>query len=129
MSKGAISTGHFSPDELSDALVALLTEFQHANFEERQAALQAGAEVFKGEVERATPRDTGEMAQSWEIKTKYKDRRYVGSTKTVNGIPLSNILEYAEKSPHAGFIRRAFDSSENAIFDAIKKSLQNGGKN
>lgn len=145
MSKKAITTGHLSLNELPETLVGLLTDYQHANFETRQRAIQAGAEVFKEQIEQATPRDTGEMAASWQIKTKYKDRRYVGNTKVANGnvhrktkgggkgearsnVPLSNVLEYGENSPHAGFIRRTFDSSENAIFDAIKKTLQNGGK-
>ena len=39
-----------------------------------------------------------------------------------------NVLEYSEKSPHYGFIRRCFDSTEPQIFAAIKKTLDNGGK-
>lgn len=132
MGKG-ITTSKIPLDALSDALSQILTDFQHASFEVRQDAVQAGAEVFKSSVEAATPHDTGDMARSWEIKTKYKDRRYVGNSKTVSGggknnIPLSNVLEYGEKSPHNGFIRRCFDGAEAQIFDAIKKTIQNGGK-
>jgi hypothetical protein len=96
--------------------------------------------VFKQAVENDTPKDTGEMAASWTIKTKYKDRRYVGNTKTAKGnvhqktkdgskgearegVPLSNVLEYSEKSPHYGFIRRCFDANETAIFETIKNKL------
>ena len=75
MSKRTISTGRLALDELPDALSEILTEYQHANFETRQKAVQAGAEVFKDAVEQATPRDTGAMAQSWQIKDNYKDRR------------------------------------------------------
>lgn len=130
----SISTGKIALEDMPDALTEILTDFQRSSFDVRQNAVQAGAEVFKSAVEQATPRDTGGMADSWEIKTKYKDRRYVGNTKTVNGgdkenIPLSNVLEYAEKSPHAGFIRRCFDSTEPQVFDAIKKTIQNGGSN
>lgn len=133
MGKG-ITTSKLPLDALPDALSQILTDFQHASFDVRQTAVQAGAEVFKSAVEQATPRgDTGDMAQSWTVKTKYKDRRYVGNTKTVSGggkenIPLSNVLEYGEKSPHNGFIRRCFDSTEAQIFDTIKKTIQNGGK-
>ena len=101
--------------------------------------------MFKSAVESATPIDTGEMARSWKIKTKYKDRRYVGNTRVAKGVvhrktkdgskgearegvPLSNVLEYSEKSPHYGFIRRCFDNIEPQIFAAIKKTLDNGGK-
>lgn len=136
-----ITTCHF--DKLPSELQNLLNDYLHTNFTQRQKAVQAGAEVFKSAIESATPKDTGKMAQSWEIKTKYKDRRYVGNTrvassdvrrKTKGGgkgearkdVPLSNVLEYSEKSPHYGFIRQCFDSNETAIFNAIKNNL-NGG--
>ena len=67
-----ITTSRFSLEELPDALEQILTEYQSAMFDTRQEALQAGAEVFKSAVESATPIDTGEMARSWKIKTKYK---------------------------------------------------------
>lgn len=134
-----------SPDQLPGKLDDLLSDFLHSSFGTRQDALQAGAEVFRDAVAAATPQDTGEMAESWAIKTKYKDRRYVGNTKTAKGfvhrktkkggkgeartgVPLSNVLEYADNSPHKGFIRRCFDSNESQIFAAIKNKLNNGGK-
>lgn len=141
-----ITTSRIALSELPAALSEILTEYQSANFETRQAAVQAGAEVFKSSVESVTPRDTGEMARSWQIKDKYKDRRYVGNTRVATGkvrrkkrngqkgearegVPLSNVLEYGEKSPHNGFIRRCFDSTEPQIFAAIKNTLKNGGNN
>lgn len=144
MAGKGISTGNIPLDKMSDAMSQILTDYQHAMFETRQEALQAGAEVFKEAVEAATPRDTGEMAQSWQIKDKYKDRRYVGNSRVVSGnvrrktidgtkgearsdVPLSNILEYSD-NPHNGFIRNCFDSTEPQIFEAIKKTLNNGGK-
>lgn len=119
-------------EEFTKELDNIFADYIHQSFDERQKALQAGAEVFKTAIENATPQDTGEMARSWEIKDKYKDRRYVGNTKTVNGggkegIPLSNVLEYKEGSKHYGFIRQTFESTEPQIFDTIKKSLSNGG--
>ena len=137
--------GKIIPDQLPEKLDGILSEFLHSSFDTRQEALQAGAEVFKDAVAAATPKDTGEMAESWAIKTKYKDRRYVGSTRVAKGVvhrkkkgggkgearegvPLSNVLEYAENSPHKGFIRRCFDSTEPQIFAAIKSKLNNGGK-
>ena len=137
--------GKITPDQLPEKLDGILSEFLYSSFDTRQEALQAGAEVFKDAVAAATPKDTGEMAESWAIKTKYKDRRYVGSTRVAKGVvhrkkkgggkgearegvPLSNVLEYAENSPHKGFIRRCFDSTEPQIFAAIKSKLNNGGK-
>lgn len=144
MANKGISTGHIALDELPEALTRIFTAFQHANFEARQQAVQKGAEVFKDAVEAVTPRDTGEMAQSWQIKTKYKDRRYVGNTRVASGdvrrktkdgskgearqdVPLSNVLEYGD-NPHNGFIRRCFDETEPQIFEAIKNTIKNGGK-
>ena len=118
MANKGISTGHIPLGELPDALTGLLTDL--------------------------TPRDTGEMAQSWQIKTKYKDRRYVGNTRVASGdvrrktkdgskgearsgVPLSNVLEYSD-NPHNGFIRRCFDEAEPQIFEAIKNTIKNGGK-
>lgn len=124
--------------QLPNELDKIFADFVRSSFEVRQEALQAGAEVCKTALENATPRDTGEMAKSWKIKTQYKDRRYVGNTKTVSGkgadgryreeIPLSNVLEYKQGSKHYGFIRNTFEQSENQIFDAIKNKISNGGK-
>ncbi|MBQ7978119.1 MAG: HK97 gp10 family phage protein [Clostridia bacterium] len=129
---------NISIEQISGELDKIFADFMHSSFEQRQQAIQAGAEVFKNAVESATPKDTGEMSRSWEIKDKYKDRRYVGNTKTVNGkgkdgryregIPLSNILEYTEGGKHYGFIRKTYDQVEPQIFDAIKNKLSNGGK-
>lgn len=132
-----------SLDDLPSELQNVLSDYLHTNFAQRQKALQAGAEVFKSAIESATPKDTGKMAQSWQIKDKYADRRFVGNTRVASGdvrrktkgggkgearkdVPLSNVLEYSEKSPHYGFIRQCFDSTETAIFNAIKNNL-NGG--
>lgn len=140
---------NIKPDQLPEKLDDILSEFLHSSFDVRQEALQAGAEVFKDAVAAATPKDTGEMAESWAIKKKYKDRRYVGNTRVAKsvvhrkdtdtdgnkikgeareGVPLSNVLEYAENSKHKGFIRRCFDSTEPQIYAAIKNKLNNGGK-
>ena len=128
------------PKELNE----IFNDFVSQSFEVRQQALQAGAEVFKAAIEDATPKDTGEMSRSWKIK-KYKDRRYVGNTRVAigkahrktkdgskgearEGVPLSNVLEYGEKSKHYGFIRQCYDASEPQVFDAIKNKLNNGGQ-
>jgi len=131
-------------DEVSSEIDKMLTDFLHTSFEVRQEAVQEGAEVFKSAIEDATPKDTGGMAQSWKIKTKYTDHRYVGNTKTAKGkvyrktkngkrgearegVPLSNVLEYKENSPHYGFIRKCFDENEAKIYQAIKNKIKNGG--
>ena len=127
------------PAELDD----LLTEYLHANYDTRQKAVQAGAEVLVNALEGATPRDTGEMAQSWQIKEKYPDHRYVGNSRTAHGtvkrkrskggaqsnVPLSNVLEYAQNSKHQLFIKQTFDQTEPQIYAAIKNTINNNGGN
>ncbi|MFR1531965.1 MAG: HK97 gp10 family phage protein [Christensenellales bacterium] len=120
----------------------ILTDFLHANFDARQKAVQAGAEVLRGKLEQASPRDTGEFAKSWKIKEQYPNVRYVGNTKTAKGtvnergadgkikrkrenVPLSNVLEYKEGGKP--FIRATADAAESEIFAAIKRTIENGG--
>ena len=60
---------------------------------------------------------------------KYKLKRYVGNTKTVKGkssdtIPLSNILEYASKSPHQGLIKRTYDASIGEMAAAVVAKIK-----
>lgn len=38
-------------------------------------------------------------------------------------------FDVRQNAVQAGFIRRCFDSTEPQVFDAIKKTIQNGGSN
>lgn len=130
--------------ELPQVLEEILDGFLKETFEVRQRAVRAGAEVFKKAIESATPKDTGKMAQSWVVQ-EYSGKCYVGNKclakgkvyrKTKGGkkgearsnVPLSNVLEYSEKSPHYGFIRRTFDEVEPQIYAEIERTIKNGGK-
>ena len=136
--------GKVNLTDIDTALGDILDEYSEQMFDVRQKAIQAGAEVLVKALEQATPRDTGEMAQSWKIKKEYQNHRYVGNTKTAKGavhrkkkgggkgearadVPLSQVLEYGENTKHYGFIRKCFDATEPQIFAAIKNTLNNGG--
>lgn len=118
-------------ENVSSELDKIFNDFIHTSFEKRQEALQAGAEVYIKALEEKAPKGkTGKFAKSFAVKTKYKDRRYVGNTKTVKGggkdsIPLSNILEYDENGKHYGFMRQTYDENESTIFNTIKNKLEN----
>lgn len=106
----------------------IFSDFLNSSFEIRQKAVQKGAEVLKRKAEMASPTNTGDFSSKWAIKTKYKDHRYVGNTKTVSSkekenIPLINILEYSENT---AFLRKTYDACENEIFQAIKNELEGG---
>ena len=115
----------------------IFKEFTHAQFKKRQTALQAGAEVLVKRLEAASPKSSSNNSDSysgcWKISSKYKNMRVVGNTKIAKPskayagkrIPLSNILEYGERSPHRGLIRRTFEESKEEIFQAIKRTLDN----
>ena len=72
--------------DIDTALGDILDEYSEQMFDVRQKAIQAGAEVLVKALEQATPRDTGEMAQSWKTKKEYPNHRYVGNTKTAKGV-------------------------------------------
>lgn len=131
--------------DIDAAINDILDEYSEQMFNVRQKAIQSGAEVLVQALEQATPRDTGEMARSWKIKTGYPNHRYVGNTKTAKGVvhrkkkgggkgeartnvPLSQVLEYSENTKYYGFIRRCFDETEPRIYAAIKNTIKNGGQ-
>ncbi len=114
-------------ENIGDELDQMLNEFLHSSYEKRQEAVQAGAEVMKSALEQASPKDSGEFANSFAIKTKYKDRRYVGNTKTVTakgreGVPLINILEF--KDGGQPFVRNTFEANKDKVYAAIKNKLK-----
>jgi HK97 gp10 family phage protein len=135
MSSKGITIGQFEAE-----IYQIVSELEAACFEARQEAVQAGAEFIKAELVAETPIDTGDMARSWEIKTQYKNHRYVGNTKTVkvhrkkkkggekgelrDGVPLINVLEFAENSPHQGFMRRTFEQNKGKIYKVMKTRLE-----
>ena len=136
---------------LPDVLEDMISEIQGAEYEIRQEAIQAGADILKAALEADSAEmtagsefSTGEYAKSWDMK-RYPDHRYVGNTRIIKGVvhrktksgkkgqaregvPLANVLEYAENSPHTGRIRRCFDQNESRIYEAMKKVISNGGK-
>ncbi len=122
---------HKSIDEQFKDIFKEMTQTLNVDIE---GALTEASEVLKKELELSSPK-SGEIGpslkDSWRIKKQYKRVRYVGNTKTVSGkggknIPLSNILEYAERSPHKGFIRNTFERSKTSIRDVFVNKLKKG---
>lgn len=136
-------------DKLADVLEDMLLEYTQIEYEIRQRAIDLGAAEMVRALEADSPQGaTHEYSKSWKVKDKkYTNHRYVGNTKTAKGVvhrkgkdgkqgdaregvPLSNVLEYAENSPHQGRIRHCFESNKDRIFQAMKNYIknQNGGK-
>lgn len=129
-------------ENFAETVEGILTDYLHSEYDVRQKAVQAGAEVLRDRLAENSPRDTGEFAKSWTIKDKYPNVRYVGNTKTAKGsvnergkdgkinrkrenVPLANVLEYKEGGKP--FIRMTADAAEPEIFNAIKRTIENGG--
>lgn len=138
---------------LETTVSEFFADFVKSSREDRDAALDAGANVLVDKLAAASP-GNGDFKNSWEVATYKSGRKYVHNTKTVNikgtgmekperrnkakategkekathktGIPLSNILEHS-KSPYGKpFIRATADAAETEVFNAIKNKL-NGG--
>ena len=95
-------------------------------------ALDAAQKVLIDNLKAQSPQDSGDYAKSWKSKgKKYKLRRYIGNTKMVKGkggneLPLSNVLEYADKSPHKGHVKRIYEASYNDMMRAAEKKIEEG---
>ena len=116
-------------NNLEVAIADILREYGDVVYQATEEGLTAAEKVLINNLKAGSPKDKGEYAKSWKGKgKKYKLHRYVGNTKTVPGksgeIPLSNILEYATKSPHQGLIKRTYESSINQMAAAVVAEIK-----
>ena len=120
-------------NNLEVAIADILRDYGDVVYQATEEGLTAAEKVLiknlKADSPKSAGKDGGEYAKSWKGKgKKYKLRRYVGNTKMVPGksgeIPLSNILEYAEKSPHQGLIKRTYESSINQMAAAVVAEIK-----
>jgi hypothetical protein len=116
-------------NNLEIAITDILRDYGDVVYQATEEGLTAAEKVLINNLKANSPKDKGKYAKSWKGKGKeYKLHRYVGNTKTVPGksgeIPLSNILEYAEKSPHQGLIKRTYESSINQMAAAVVAEIK-----
>lgn len=116
-------------DNLEVAVAEILEEYGDIIYKATEEGVAAAEKVLIKNLKEKSPKDTGDYARKWKGKgKKYKLKRYVGNTTTVEGkggeIPLSNILEYSEKSPHQGLIKRTYESSVDEMAQAIVNEIK-----
>jgi hypothetical protein len=119
-------------NNLQVAIEDILREYGDVVYKATEEGLTAAEKVLIKNLKADSPKSPGggEYAKSWKGKgKKYKLHRYVVNTKTVNvknsdTIPLSNILEYATKSPHQGQIKRTYESSINQMAAAVVAEIK-----
>lgn len=120
-------------DDLEKSMAAILAEYADQVYLSTEEGLDAAQKVLIGNLSDGSPKDRGRYAKSWAAdKRKYKLMRFVGNTTEVQGkrggkpVPLSNILEYASKSPHKGKIKRIYDQSIKEMVTAVEEELMRG---
>lgn len=126
-------------NSLEVALSDIMEEYGDVIFKVTNEALGAGEKALIKNLKSASPEKKNpppsyikkNYKKNWKgTGKKYKMVRYVGNTTMVpsNGkeMPLSNILEYGSKSPHKGFIKKTYQSSESEIASAIVNEIKKG---
>lgn len=117
-------------NNLEVAIADILREYGDVVYQATEEGLTAAEKVLIKNLKAASPEGPSKKyKKSWKSKgKKYKLKRYVGNTKTVQGksgeIPLSNILEYASKSPHQGKIKRTYEESINEMAAAVVAEIK-----
>lgn len=117
-------------NNLDVAVAELLEEYGDVVYQAAEEGLTAAEKVLIRNLKAASPEGPSkEYKKAWKSKgKKYKLKRYVGNTKTVQGksgeIPLSNILEYSSKSPHQGKIKRTYEQSISEMAAAVVAEIK-----
>ena len=121
------SSGSLRPtlDRLSQAIEEAIGDVTEEVYAAVDAGLDEAARHMEQALEDATPVDTGETKNSWEVDFKYRNVRYINNT-SVNeqGIPIVNLLEFGRKGKP--FVRRVVQAEEDNIINIIKGEIENG---
>lgn len=117
-------------NNLEVAIADILREYGHVVYQATEEGLNAAEKVLIKNLKAVSPKGpSGDYQKSWKGKgKKYKLKRYVGNTKTVQGksgeIPLSNILEYSSKSRHQGLIKQIYEASIGEMAAAVVAAIK-----
>lgn len=123
-------------ENLEGAVAEMLKEYGDVVYVATEEGLDAATKVLVKNLKAATPKRTGKFAKGWKSRgKKYKLRRYVGNTTTVEGkgkggrreeIALANIFEYSTTRGRP-FIKRTYENSidemARAVVAEIKKEV------
>ena len=127
-----MSSKKIHPYELAVSIGDILRDFEDDVYNATEEGLTRAEKILINNLKADSPEGPSKKyRRAWKSKgKKYKMRRYVGNTKTVQGksgeIPLANILEYGSESPHKGRIKKTYEESLNQMVDAVKKEIEEG---
>lgn len=114
-------------NNLSEEIEKELKKYSNKIFETNGEALNEAEKVLINNLKNSSPiGETGQFAKSWKSTgKKYKNKRFIGNTKIVNGIPLINILEYSKKKGNP-FVKKTFDNSISEMAKAYVDKIKGG---
>jgi formylmethanofuran dehydrogenase subunit E len=119
-----------TPGQLSDAISEILESYGDVVYTVTEEGLDKAEKVLIDNLKAATPKKTGKFAKAWKSKgKKYKLRRYIGNSTTVQGksgeIALANIFEYSTTRGRP-FIKETFQNSIEPMAQAIVNEIKKG---
>ena len=114
-----------SNDSLAKQVGKVFIQFSKDVTEQAQIALDECAEYAKNEFIKVSPTDPTGTAphykDCWAVKSGYTNARFVGNTKRVDEIPLSNLLEYGRNGKP--FILRTSEQIQPTIEQIFVKVM------
>lgn len=119
-------------NDLESAISEILEEYGDIIYQATEEGLDAATKVLIENLKSATPKRTGKFRKGWKRKKKYKLRRFVGNTTTVEmkrkgggieEISLANIFEYSTTRGNP-FIKRTFENSINEMAQAVVNEIK-----
>lgn len=110
---------------LTKQVEKVFVQFSKEMTEQAQKALDICADYAKNEFVKVSPIDPTGTAphykDCWAVKSGYTNARFVGNTKRVDEIPLSNLLEYGRNGKP--FILRASEQIQPTIEQIFVKEM------
>ena len=133
------SAGSIKASDLQDAIADILSEYGDAVYLATEDGIDAAEKVLVNNLKAATPEIKNppkgykkkNFKKGWQgTGKKYKLRRYVGNSVTVNSdkngpISLTNIFEYSTTRGHP-FVKQTFENSVDEMAAACVAEIKKG---
>ena len=120
--------------QLSAAVMEELEEYADLATEDMKSAVKKAAATVRKDIEASAPRDTGDYAKSWTMKTTKENSNALQVTvHSRNRYQLAHLLEYGHAKRSGGrvaarpHIAAAEEAGIEQLEREIERSLTNGG--
>ena len=119
--------------QLSAAVMEQLTEYADMAAEDMKSAVKKAAATVRKDIEASAPKDTGDYAKSWAVKTTKESSNAMQVTMhSRNRYQLAHLLEYGHAKRGGGrvaarpHIAAAEEAGIEQLEREIERSLTNG---